>query len=332
MSELHGLLAETVERALTEAAGQTFEAAWRIVEDAGLVGILIPEEAGGFGGGMEEALIATTAAGRHSIPLPLAEAIAAAAVLNDAGLPLPKGPFALVELDGELSGGRFSGRSRRAPWGRFLSQVVGVLPGGAVVLVDCDGAEVEEGANIAGEPRDTLSFSAASAQSAQAERWSPERVRLLLALGLASQMAGALKASLALAVPYVQGRKQFGRPLSALQAIQQQIAVLAEEVAAAEMAAAAAARAWDDGVTPTAATAKLRANMAADLGVGIAHQVHGAMGFTVEYPLHGLTLRLMAWRGEYGDARDWSLWLGRRMAGLGADRLWPEIVAPGQSD
>ena len=116
---------------------------------------------------------------------------------------------------------------------------------------------------------------------------------LYMAMMLAAKMAGALNAALDLSVQYTRERQQFGKPLASFQAIQQQLAVFAEEAAAAGMAAASAFRAADRGdASFEIACAKLRANQAARISTGIAHQVHGAMGFTAEYRLQHLTKRL----------------------------------------
>ena len=42
-----------------------------------------------------------------------------------------------------------------------------------------------------------------------------------------------------------------------------------------------------------------------------AHQAHGAMGMTREYPLHHSTRRLWAWRHEAGSAGEWAQRVGR---------------------
>jgi len=67
------------------------------------------------------------------------------------------------------------------------------------------------------------------------------------------------------------------------------------------------------------AAAKLLADQAASDATRHAHQAHGAMGMTREYPLHHFSRRLWAWRSEYGDERTWSRTLGDMVAGLGAD-------------
>ena len=74
------------------------------------------------------------------------------------------------------------------------------------------------------------------------------------------------------------------------------------------------------------AIAKVRAGEAAGAGAAIAHQVHGAMGFTYEHTLHHATRRLWSWREEFGNETVWATRLGRMVATQGADRLWPFIT------
>ena len=150
-----------------------------------------------------------------------------------------------------------------------------------------------------------------------------------LALAYTCQMAGAMSAALELTVQYARERQQFGKALSTFQAIQQQLAVFAEEVAATNMAAASACRARDRGPAHfEIAAAKLRANIAVGTVTSVAHQVHGAMGFTKEYKLQRLTKALWQWRSDYGNDRHWSDELGRIIARQGADGFWPALVSP----
>ena len=151
----------------------------------------------------------------------------------------------------------------------------------------------------------------------------------LMALTRACQMSGAMQAAHDLSVQYTRGRQQFGKPLSTFQAIQQQLALFAEETAATNMAAIAACRAADRGDAEfEIASAKLRANMAVSTTTSVAHQVHGAMGFTSEYGLHHFTRRLWEWRSEYGNDRYWAGRLGALVAAKGAAGFWPALVNP----
>src|SRR5207247_4970660 len=108
---------------------------------------------------------------------------------------------------------------------------------------------------------------------------------------------------------------------------------LAGEVAAAMTAAGSAADApahaytFDDAVFLEVASAKIRAAEAAQEGAAIAHQIHGAIGFTREHILHRFTLRLLAWRDDFGNESHWAAALGNRVAARGAEELWPLVAS-----
>ena len=126
------------------------------------------------------------------------------------------------------------------------------------------------------------------------------------------QTAGALETILSLSVRYANERVAFERPIGKFQAVQQNLARLAGETAAALAAAGSAA----DTIAQTprsttlvlleAASAKIRTGEAAAEGAAIAHQVHGAIGFTKEHILHRFTLRLLSWRDDFGNESYWA--------------------------
>jgi acyl-CoA dehydrogenase len=155
----------------------------------------------------------------------------------------------------------------------------------------------------------------------------------LLPAAKVSLMAGAMGQALALSMDHVNTRQQFGRALGKFQAVQQSLAVMACEVRAVEAAAAALAARLDAvSLDPSAAdfeiaAAKLRANRAVGVVTSIAHQVHGAIGFTEEYDLHRVTVPLMRWRGEHGNDAFWATRLGRQVATLGGRGLWEAMTA-----
>ncbi len=147
------------------------------------------------------------------------------------------------------------------------------------------------------------------------------------ALACVAMASGALQRCLDLAAEHVNTRVQFGKPLSKQQAVQQSLALLAEEVAVVTVAAQAAAKARDRGDAQfEIACAKLRTNRAIAVGTTIAHQVHGAIGFTQDYPLHRSTRALTVWRSQCGSEAFWSAHLGSFAAELGGAGLWTEIA------
>jgi acyl-CoA dehydrogenase len=148
------------------------------------------------------------------------------------------------------------------------------------------------------------------------------------------QMAGALEAILDMSVTYANERVAFERPIGKFQAIQHNLARLAGEVAASVAASGSAADAIANASAPAGeaiilevASAKIRVGEAAAEGAAIAHQVHGAIGFTREHTLHRFTRRLWAWRDDFGSESFWAVRLGTLVASKGADDLWPMLAA-----
>ncbi len=101
------------------------------------------------------------------------------------------------------------------------------------------------------------------------------------------------------------------------------VSELAAAVAAADLAAEAVA---EQVKLLLIAADKASAGEVAGTAACIAHQVHGAVGFTFEHSLPCLTRRLWSWRDAFGKDAMWNRLLGRRMAQAGADRLWAESV------
>ena len=225
-----------------------------------------------------------------------------------------------------------SGPLHKVPWARHATAMVAVVrQEGAATLccVDLPQDRVIPGTGVGGEPSDHVDLPlAALSEAATAPLNDSARLLRQGAAVRAAQMAGALEGVLELTANYARERVQFGRPIAKFQAIQQQLAELAGEVAAALTAARAAVAVMDD---PHAmfeiAAAKCRVNDAATRGAAIAHQVHGAIGFTQEYALHHLTRRLWGWREEFGNETYWSELLGRFVAVGEADALWPRLTA-----
>lgn len=327
MSGSDALLLETAARLFNEARGAAdFDAAWRDIEAAGFASLLAPEEAGGFGGSWRDAFSVFRLAGYARAPVPLGETILAARLGHDAGFDAVEGACSLAaRAEGVVENGRFTGVLSAVPWGRNVAFVLAALDD-QLIRLDAGAASVTPRESLAGEPRDVLTFNGAPVATAAQ---NGADVFGLAALLRTAQIAGAMDAALAMSIDYVNERTQFGRPISKFQAIQQSLAQFAEEAAAVNCAGdaafAALARADADAGFETAA-AKLRANMAAGVGAAIAHQVHGAIGFTQEHELHHYTTRLTAWRSEFGNDRYWARRLGRSVAEAGADAFWPGLA------
>lgn len=145
----------------------------------------------------------------------------------------------------------------------------------------------------------------------------PEMARAAL---VAARMAGAIERMLELTIAHVTTRQQFGRPLSAFQAIQQQLAQFAEEAAAARLAAHIGLGGPELSIARSA-TAKLRCNEAAGFAAATAHQLHGAIGATAEYDLQLYSRALWRWQRQAGSSAEWAMRLGQHRLQQATDTL-----------
>lgn len=348
-------------QALADSVDRTFASAWTTDAVVAAEGEGAPEsaiaatEALGLdqvhalaeaGGGWQDAAVVFKALGRHAVPIPLAETIVANWLVRRAGLDAPAAvrTLAATPADAELDAERgLSATLSEVPGARLAEEVVVTIPGGSglqVARFARADAELQARSSLAGEARDTLVYRSARALEAREVALPPNSVEVLMAATRAAQIAGALEAVLQIAVYYAGEREQFGRPIGRFQAIQQELARLAGEVAAAGVAADLALRALDekalaqDGVFGApedpgfdVAVAKVTAGEAAETGPRIAHQVLGAIGFTYEHRLHLFTRRLWAWRAEYGTASAWAGRLGQLALHDTDSDLWARLTA-----
>jgi acyl-CoA dehydrogenase len=107
-----------------------------------------------------------------------------------------------------------------------------------------------------------------------------------------------------------------------------ELAEMAGEVTAVTALTDAAVQALErnENVVLACAAAKVRSGAAVEVVARLAHQVHGAIGFTQEHKLHHLTRRLWSWRDEAGSELAWSRVLGAGVLADGADGLWPALT------
>lgn len=143
-----------------------------------------------------------------------------------------------------------------------------------------------------------------------------DAVRRRALIGIAAEAAGLMRGALENTVQYVKDRQQFGHPLGDFQAIQHRLAEDAQLVRSARWLAFRAADADD---AEQAAVACLYAQEAMRKVINDCHQFSGAMGLTLEFPLHLWTFRLKVLQGEAGGR-------GAQAAQL-AEHIWPQASA-----
>ena len=321
-------------------------ALWQAVSETGVPLAALPESAGGADAEWADLYAALRVAGRFSAPIPLAETMLAGWVASSAGLDIGDGPMTVgpvragdkLTLTRDGNGWRLSGTASRLPYASFAERIVLIADGPdgemAVVLQGSAAPAAAKGKNIANESRDTLTFDdfRLSADAAAPLKGGVSRAALYRrgALARATMMSGALERAMDLAVTYAQERQQFGRPISKFQAVQQNLAVLSEQTAVAVAAANLGIQALGQGDEEREefliAVAKTRVGEAATLACELAHQVHGAIGFTKEYSLQLTTRRLWSWREEFGADPEWAAKVGAYICRKGGDQLWPILT------
>jgi acyl-CoA dehydrogenase len=322
-------------------AGGDLDDAFTVLFHAGRHAVALPlAETGVLGGWLLSSAGLSVPEGPLAVPVSHELAIAEpedparGAAAEGAGLRLmPRGP-----------GWVASGRLTRVPWGAQAAGVATLArsPGGPLaVLVMPEEVEVIRGNNLAGEPRDTFATDGVVLGPERVGPAPPHAAEWLLLRGALSRallMTGAMDAVGPLSVSYANERAQFGRPIASFQAVAQRLAQLAEAAEAAGLATQVAARMFADAVGRggadrpgpdvwlAVAAAKVTAGRSAREVSTHAHQVHGAVGMTEEYPLHRFTRRLWSWAHEWGGEAAWAQWLGDRVIGAGAPALWPALT------
>jgi acyl-CoA dehydrogenase len=332
---------------LAEADGGKWPAPlWTALEDAGLPLALVPEAAGGVGlaAGVTAQLIRRAAF--YSVPLPLAETMIANRLWVDSGADVTEGTVTLAPVNPldrltvtpNAGGMLLDGTAHHVPWGTQATLVLVFARDakGMGFLCRTPPASARPNKtrrNVAYEPRDEMHFDRVPL-SASDVRPAPDYLQAdgLMAFGAAIrvlQMIGGMERCMDYALSYANERVQFGRPIGKFQAVQHMLAVAAGHFAAASATADALSeseRLGDDGFA--VAIAKARCGEAAGQVAAVCHQVHGAMGFTQEHPLHFATRRLWAWRDEWGAESWWQEKLGRMICAEGGDGFWPLIADP----
>jgi alkylation response protein AidB-like acyl-CoA dehydrogenase len=164
--------------------------------------------------------------------------------------------------------------------------LIGGDPRGRVVL---DGVTVPAGAVLAADPA-----AVSAAVDAAIDRG---------AVMQGAHTVGAFEAALQLSVTWVKDREQFGRPIATFQGVSNRMADVRLAVDPARLLVWEAAWAIDNDkadAAERAAVAKSAVTTAGDVVILNTHQVHGAMGYSTEYPLHVFTRAIRAYQNAYG--------------------------------
>lgn len=335
-ADLRGLVADIGRQSFDARLGhrglpEAFdEALWRNLEETGLSRLTSTPD---LGAGPTESAIVLSGLARVAGAVPVAETDVLAAWLGrQAGLELPgTGPLTVAVADTDITDGRLTGVATAVPWARAAAAIVLSVrtPDGLFAGI-VEAPDLEDGHNLAGEPRSSLTFDVAADDLVRLEPAAGDELIRRGAWARCVQIVGALDAAAELTVAHTQERTQFGRSLSKFQAVQHSLASMAGEIerarAAASLAVAAATdHGFDSPETCYAVTvAKVTLGRVVGPVTAIAHQLHGAIGVTIEHQLWLATMRAQSWIEEFGSTTLYARRLGR--AAMTADDPWDALI------
>lgn len=342
MNNEQSMLKDALERLLTDMctadvvdaaeAGHWPADLWQSLTEMGFTLAGISEQAGGTGGDIADSLLVIREAARFAAPLPLAEHFLAARLLEESSQTVTRSVMTVASGNFSLDDqGRLRGHADHVAFARWAEEIVLVATRDDqqfVCRVEAADVEIVPGTNLAGEPLDAIDVDLVlpDVSFAKAQAESTRRLFVMGAALRSLMMAGALESILQMSVQYAMERSQFGRPISKFQAIQHQLAALAGESAASTMAAHAIVETFAESSEMDTAIGKARIGEAVSVCTDIAHQVHGAMGYTMEHSLNHRTRRLWSWRDDYGNERYWQLQVGQNFLDSDSGSLWASIT------
>lgn len=243
---------------------------WRRLADLGVTSLLVPESEDGMGATPVELAVAFEAIGRHALPGPWVESVAFLPS-TDAMVSVAVPPHTPYALDADVADTTY--------------------------VLAADGLHVATVGELARsiDPARRL-FPVTAGEPADVE--VPQGAFDLAVLATSAQLLGCGERLLVDTVDYAKQRRQFGREIGSYQAIKH---ALADARIALDFARPLALGAAVTGPgARDASAAKVAAGDAAYLASRVALQVHGAIGYTLEYDLSVWITKVRALVGAWG--------------------------------
>lgn len=299
----------------------------------------LPESAGGPGGDLADLVVVVEALAEAAVSVPIIEswvgrwALAVTDTANDAA---PAGRVS-VGLASDGAAEWDATLNVVVPWGRFAHTVLICTPTEVRAISNTTSLTTHE--NLAGEPFDSLRLSPAELHAGAKVPLPSGAVRARLALLRSAGLVGAARGALSLTRRHVRQRRQFGAPLLDIPAVASNLARMRVQLVQAQSAlarAVATANAEEpdnsrdqDGDNAFEVSAMVGTWTCASSATEIArlaHQLHGAIGTTDEYPLHRLTRRIWAWRDFPYPSHQIAHTLGRLAIEQGEEGTWTALT------
>ena len=295
---------------------------WTLLcEQVGVAALAIPEEYGGIGAGLVEALLVVEELGRtlHTPPMLGSAVLGAQAVLLSGNteacerlLPeVAEGTRTLAVCWADVRG--WDAPGVRATDGKLTGTAHYVLDGAnadTLIVVTAEGLyeidaatpEVARTLSPTMDPSRRLSeitFAAAPARALGGDATAIARLRDIAWAAMAAEQVGAADRCLAMTVEYSKSRVQFGRPIGSFQALKHRMAdmyVLVESARSTAYAAIAGLAAGNPDPLDLAA-ARIHCSQTFSTIVGETVQMHGGIAITWEHDAH------LYFKRAHGDAQ-----------------------------
>lgn len=118
------------------------------------------------------------------------------------------------------------------------------------------------------------------------------------------EIVGCIQQALDMTIDYAKERKQFDRPIGSFQIIQHYCVDMATDVDGARLSTYQAAWMISEGLpcVQEVAVAKVWTSEASQRIMALAHQIHGAIGYSIDHDLQYYTRRAKAAEVTFGDA------------------------------
>lgn len=283
---------------------------WQVLGSLGVLGLLVPEDKGGFGGDEETMVAVMEEIGYFAAPGPLGDTVALVA------------PLLAASGDVELTPGVVTGASIVAveaesgptAYGGICEGLL-LLRGGEVRVVAGD-LHVVPVATIDGSRHAAVVTGESRRLDVEWATWELGVQRATLAA--AAELVGLSQRMIDMTRDFVSEREQFGVPVGSFQAIKHFLANALISVEFARPAVWRAAVALRGGAPDAPVAVAMAKAMAGDAATSVAKtaiQCHGAMGYTMEYDLHLFVKRAWARSSDWG-AIEWHVERVARALGL----------------
>jgi len=278
-------LAEAAAAAIEDAQGRSVREAAKVLADAGLIGVGATEDDGGLGLGLNFAVPIAQAGGKGQVGVPLVESLVLAKALAgspEAAALVAGEKLATIAWQGDLTQG-MAGHARQLADCDWVLVADGQ---GGAALIEVQGQEIETDPALDPErPQAWIHLKGArTVATLDAEAFAAliHEAQVLTAAWLNGAAQGALERT----ASYMATRVQFGRPLSAKQAVRHWLSRMRLQWEAASASVHRVLSPDEFGAPRSPLTALSVSIDSAAFVLEKSIHLHGGMGFTWELPLH----------------------------------------------